>query len=56
MTATQTELQLDTWIGQARRGTRRRPAKRRQAEPGLRFAFYGRTSTDRFQDRRTSQG
>ncbi|WP_433498598.1 recombinase family protein [Sphaerimonospora sp. CA-214678] len=56
MTATQTELQLDTWIGQARRGTRRRPVKRREAAPGLRFAFYGRTSTERFQDRRTSHG
>ena len=26
------------------------------AQPGLRFAFYGRTSTTRHQDRATSQG
>jgi site-specific DNA recombinase len=57
MTVTQTELHLEVWIGQARRGTRRRPANSGQrATPGLRFAFYGRTSTDRFQDRWTSWG
>jgi len=30
--------------------------RRKAAGPGLRFAFYGRTSTDRFQDRWTSRG
>ena len=56
MTVIQTELQLDAWIGRARRGTRRKSADRRELTPGLRFAFYGRTSTERFQDRWTSLG
>src|SRR2546423_1336219 len=57
MTVTQTKLDLDIWIGRARRGPRRRSARGREAAgPGLRFAFYGRTSTDRFQDRWTSRG
>lgn len=56
MTAIQSELHLDTWIGRARRPTQRRPAGRLEATPGLRFAFYERTSTERLQDRWTSRG
>lgn len=54
--ATQTVLDVDGWIGRARRGSRRKPAGSLGAAPGLRFAFYGRTSTGRFQDRWTSRG
>ncbi len=56
MTVIQTELQLDAWIGRARRGSRRKSAELKELTPGLRFVFYGRTSTDRFQDRWTSRG
>jgi hypothetical protein len=56
MTSSQTQLHLATWIGQARPGTRRRSAERPEPAAGLRFAFYGRTSTERFQDRFTSRG
>lgn len=54
--ATQTVLDVDGWIGRARRGGRRKPAGSLETAPGLRFAFYGRTSTERFQDRWTSRG
>jgi len=53
--ATQTVLDIDGWIGRARRGGRKKPEGSLRAAPGLRFAFYGRTSTERFQDRWTSR-
>ncbi|WP_435110353.1 recombinase family protein [Nocardiopsis synnemataformans] len=45
---------MNTWIEHGRRKGRRR---RRSEHPhGLRFAFYGRTSTTRFQDQQSSRG
>ena len=52
----ETGLRLDAWITRVRREGRRRPARCGEASAGLRFAFYGRTSTVRFQDRWTSRG
>ncbi|WP_239121128.1 hypothetical protein [Planomonospora parontospora] len=56
MTASQAEALFDTWIGQAHRGPSRKPARLREVAQELRFACYGRTSTERFQDRWTSRG
>lgn len=56
MTVDQAEALFDTWIGQARRGLRRKPARLREVAQGLRFAFYGRTSTLDYQDRWSSHG
>src|SRR5690349_2096706 len=59
MSTTMDEAQMDVfedWLGQnpARpriRGRHQQPS----TEPGLRFAFYGRTSTGRFQDLASSR-
>ncbi|HEU5024098.1 MAG TPA: recombinase family protein [Spirillospora sp.] len=48
------DSRIEAWA--ADRSPRRRRARHVEPPAGLRFAFYGRTSTERFQDRSTSRG